>query len=83
MDLLSAGFRAIFGVHWQRPPRDGGELISIHELFSKTYIMRPPLESVDPSLLFDVSLFGLTGKVSTIKVAEVYTIAQVKVAINK
>lgn len=82
VDLLSAGFTAIFGEHWQRPPRNG-ELISIHELFSKTYIMGPPLESVDPRQLFDLSLKALTGKVITLAVAEVYTIAQVKVAINK
>lgn len=82
VDLLSAGFTAIFGKHWQRPPRNG-ELISINELFSQTYIMGPPLESVDPRLLFEVSVKSLTGKVTTLAVAEVYTIAQVKVAINK
>ena len=82
VDLLGAGFTAIFGKHWQRPPRNG-VLISINELFSQTYIMGPPLESVDPRLLFEVSLKGLTGEVTTLAVAEEYTIAQVKVAINK
>lgn len=82
VDLLSAAFTAIFGEHWQRPPTNG-KLISIHELFSKTYIMGPPLESIDPRLLFDVFLKGLTGKVTTFAVAEWFTIAQVKVAINK
>lgn len=53
VDLLSAAFTAIFGKHRQRPPTNG-KLISIHELFSKTYITGPPLESIDPRLLFDV-----------------------------
>lgn len=82
VDLLSAAFTAIFGKHWQRPPRNG-KLISIHELFSKTYIMGPPLELIDPRLLFDVFFKCLSGKVITISVAEWFTIAQVKVEINK
>ena len=45
--------------------------------------MGPPLESMDPRLLFDVFLKGLNGKVTTFAVAERFTIAQVKIAINK
>lgn len=81
LDLLSAGFTAIFGKHWERPQRNGRSL-SIHDLFAQTYFMGPPLESVDPRQLFDVFIIGLFGEVTTIPVAEVYTIAQVKVAIK-
>ena len=81
LDLLSAGFTAIFGKHWQGPQRDGNTF-SIHNLFAQTYIMGPPLESVDPCQLFDVFVKVLTGEVIAIPMAEEYTIAQVKAAIN-
>ncbi|XP_078371124.1 uncharacterized protein LOC144654773 [Oculina patagonica] len=81
LDLLSAGFTAIFGKHWQHPQRNG-KPFSVHNLFAQTYIMGPPLESVDSRQLFDVFVRVLTGEFIAIPMAEVYTIAQVKAAIK-
>lgn len=79
LNLLSAGFTAIFDYHWHVPQRNG-KRFSLHEIFAQTYVMGPPLESVDPRQLFDLFVHNLTGQVTTISVAKEYTIAQVKTA---
>ena len=76
LDLLSAGFSAILGKEVV-PQKGKGRGVSVHDLFKQSYIMRP-LETVDPRELFDVSVRGLTGKWTKIRVSGTHTVAHVK-----
>ena len=80
LELLSAGFSAILGT--EVVPQKTGGRFSIHDLFSQTYVMRPPA-SVSPSEdAFDVNVAGLTGKMERIQITGKHTIEELKAAIE-
>ena len=63
LELLSAGFSTILGT--EVLPQKNGEKFSIHDLFSQTYVMRPP-SSVSAPLHLTVETFAtqVTEKVT-------------------
>ena len=79
LELLSAGFAAIFGTYVA--PKKNGEEISIHDLFKQTYVMRPP-SSVRAPGEFDINVITLTGHQITIRVTEELSVDNVKAAIQ-
>ena len=85
VDFLSAGFSAILGtkVLPQKRSQKNGEKLSIHDLFSETYVMRPVVQTVDPAESFDVQINQLVGKTQTIRVKGEHTIAQVKTEVER
>ena len=80
LELLCAGFSAILGTNIV--PQNNGAEVSIHELFQKTYVMRPP-SSVRVASEFHVFV-DLTpiNKKSTITVTEKSTVDDLKTAIQ-
>jgi len=87
IDLLAAGFSAILGVEVVITDAVQGQgagtmqTISIHDVFHMTYVPIP-LESVSPGELFEVYVKTLTGSRITLQVAESFTIADVKAAVE-
>ncbi|XP_044174065.1 uncharacterized protein LOC122957778 [Acropora millepora] len=81
LELLCAGFSAILGTNIV-PEKNGAE-VSIHDLFQKTYVMRPP-SSVRAAGEFHVFVKDIivTGKTITIKVTEKSTVDDMKIAIQ-
>ena len=80
LELLSAGFSAILGTEVV-PQRTGGRF-SIHDLFSQTYVMRPPDLVAPGEDAFDVNVAGLTGQ-ERIQVTGKHTIEEMKAEIAK
>ena len=86
-DLLAAGFSAILGVEVVITDDVQGagagvlQAISIHDVFHMTYVPIP-LENVNPGELFEIYVKTLTGSRITLQVAESFTIADVKAAVE-
>ena len=79
--LLSAGFSTILGT--EVVPEKNGEKFSIHDLFSQTYVMRPPVpSSVAAPGEFDINIIHLTGESFTIRVTEKVTVSDTKAEIE-
>ena len=81
LELLCAGFSAILGTNIV--PQNNGAEVSIHELFQKTYVMRPP-SSVRVASEFQifVDLRPIKDRKSTFTVTEKSTVDELKTAIH-
>lgn len=83
LDLLSAGFSAILGTK-VTPQRDDGNHLSIHELFSQTYVMRPVPAKLEPGEgEFSLSVLTLYGQEFNILVKGEDRIERVKAKIQE
>ena len=75
LDLLCAGFTAVFGNGWKR----GTAGCSLDDLIRNTYFMpgfmKPPAEGSDCIRLF---IHGITGKSLSVCVPRWYTVAQLR-----
>ena len=83
LDLLSAGFSAILGTK-VTPQGDDGDQLSIHELFSQTYVMRPVAAKLEPGEgEFCVRVSTLSGQVLNIPVKGDDKIEQIEAKIEE
>ena len=83
LDLLSAGFSAILGTK-VTPQGDDGDQLSIHELFSQTYVMRPVAAKLEPREgEFCLRVSTLTGQVLNIPVKGDDKIEQIEAKIEE
>ena len=80
LELLSAGFSAILGT--QVVPQKSDEKFSIHDLFSQTYVMRPPSSAAPGPGEFDVNVFTMSGEILSIRVTGKHTVYDMKAEIE-